>query len=103
MATKSITIDDLTGEELAGEVAPTLLTYNGREYAIDLGPESIRKLDEALAPFLASVSEEKSRSLVPTSVIREWARTQEGMEVWDVGRLPQEILDAYNAAHGRPA
>jgi hypothetical protein len=103
MATKSIRTDDLTGEELTGEVTPTPLTYCGREYSLDLGPESVQKLNEALAPFIAAVDPDNVRPLVPPSVVREWARTQEDMEIYGVGRLPQEVLDAYNAAHGRPA
>ncbi|WP_396599597.1 histone-like nucleoid-structuring protein Lsr2 [Frigoribacterium sp. R86507] len=101
MAKRTITIDDYSGEHLTGPVNPTVLTYKGREYSLDLGPTSVQLLDEALRPFIAVAAAKPARHLVAPEDIREWARRQ-GMAVKDHGRLSDGVVDAYNAAHGEP-
>lgn len=53
---KLVVTDDLTGEEIDTRTKPTKFTYKGKEHSLDLSPESVKKLDEALAPFLANRS-----------------------------------------------
>jgi hypothetical protein len=40
----------------------------------------------------------RSPSSQQTGAIREWARAS-GRKVSDRGRIPQSVIDAYNAAH----
>jgi hypothetical protein len=101
MAKHTITIDDYSGEHLSGPVSPTVLTYKGREYSLDLGPTSAQLLDDALRPFIAAASAKPTRHLVAPEDIRAWARGQ-GMAVKDHGRLSDGVVEAYNAAHGQP-
>lgn len=102
--TETITIitDDLTGETLDGSVRPTKLTYRGTSYSLDLGPESARKLDDALAPFLnaSKRTPAKKRSAVEPSAVRAWAIEQGLLEPGSRGRLPKDVLTAYEEQHG---
>lgn len=100
MATKQIRIDDLTGKPLEDDVEPTIFVHRGVEYTLDLGPQSARMLDEALAPFIrAAVATPRPR--VDAEAIRDWARAQ-GLDISPRGRLSLAVMRAYNAAHGEP-
>ena len=89
MARKTTTVttvtDDLTGETLDADTRPTEFSYGGKTYSIDLGPDSVRRLEEALKPFIdaAQVVTGRGRrgsrgassrgSGTQASVIRAWA------------------------------
>ena len=51
MAIKTVLIDDFDGTPLSG-VSTTSFALNGARYEIDLAPENLEKLQEALAPFV---------------------------------------------------
>ncbi|MFG2586134.1 histone-like nucleoid-structuring protein Lsr2 [Streptomyces malaysiensis] len=108
MAQKIVTVysDDLTGAE-SDEVSTHRFSLNGVNYEIDLIPENYDKLDAALRPFM-----ETGRKLGRTKEsghrrgtadgpradeVRAWAR-ENGYEVNDRGRVPQEIQDAFAAS-----
>jgi len=101
MAQKTMTIDDYSGEPLQGPVEPTVLVYEGREYSLDLGPQSRQKLDAVLGPFLEVAEVSPVRDRVSPEEIRSWARG-EGMAIKDQGRLSSAVIEAFNRAHGRP-
>jgi len=106
MARKTQTIttvtDDLTGEVLDERVKPTEFTYQGRTYRLDLGPESVRRLEEALKPFMDAAPSVAGRTRGPSdaSAVRAWAIEQGLVEPGSRGRLSREVLAAYNEAHG---
>lgn len=52
MATRTIRVDDLTGETLYGDGTPTRFELEGVEYEIDLTPANEARLREAFAPFV---------------------------------------------------
>ena len=99
-------VDDLDGSKADRTVS---FGIDGDQYEIDLNQANIDKLQEALAPF-----SEAARKVRPTrsprrggrqggstgksALIREWARSQ-GMKVSERGRVSQEIIDAFEAAH----
>lgn len=97
--------DDLDGSEGAEEVS---FAYAGTEYTIDLGEKSRAKLEKALKPFIdAGTKVPASRRSArkgsgsasgksESAVIRAWAKDN-GHEVPDRGRVPQAVVDAYNA------
>lgn len=100
--------DDFDGQELSKEEAVTVkLTYDGKAYELDLSEENARKLDEAIAPFLANVSPVGGRASVNRAsrgakrrdldAVRTWAKAN-GHEVAPRGRVAQSVLDAYDAA-----
>lgn len=72
-------------------------------YEIDLKPENIEKLYEALAPFIKVA---RRASSVRTSArpdqqkVREWAKEQ-GIAVSDRGRLSLDLVKQYQEAHNR--
>ncbi len=83
-------------------------SLNNKTYEIDLTQENQTKLEGVLAPFIDAAREIKgARNSAPQSRrsaprtdlddIRAWARAQ-GHNVSDRGRVPQSIVDAYEAA-----
>ncbi|PRI12653.1 histone-like nucleoid-structuring protein Lsr2 [Leucobacter massiliensis] len=115
MAREDITIfrDDFTGEEGATTIA---FSFEGKDYEMELGEENRQKFADALAPYIrvaraakvakAPVSAPKPANDPATrraaaervAAIREWAQEQ-GMEVSDRGRLPFDVIEAYDKAH----
>jgi Lsr2 len=118
-------IDDLDGESEAAETVQYSL--DGVTYEIDLTEEHAAELRDTFAPYVAaarrtggrratrrSTSGSTSASTASTSSgsgsgivsrsretlkqIREWAKG-EGWPVSERGRLPNKIVEAYDAAH----
>ncbi len=105
-------VDDLDGTVLevgAGETV--LFSLDGTAYEIDLTDENAAALRETLDPYIGaarSVSAPRATSRPARTQrrsgqrdyapIREWARSN-GYEVNERGRVPQSIVDAYDAAH----
>lgn len=102
-------IDDLDGTDL-GEVANTLsFAFEGKEYSIDLSDDNADTFRQAMAPYIeagrritgktnASRKPAATTSKTNTKAVREWARAN-GYEVSDRGRIPTEVMQAYNAAN----
>ena len=110
-------VDDLDGS--TEDVQRVGFGLNGRNYVIDLNPEHAQQLEDALAPFIAkATSAGSASSSAPRraarsssedlSAIRSWAQENdveyrnargEMTTVGDRGRIPQEVKDAYYAAH----
>ncbi|GJF04985.1 hypothetical protein PSD17_39380 [Pseudonocardia sp. D17] len=109
-------VDDLDGSPNA---SATTFGLDGRAYDIDLSPANRAKLDGILAPFIAAARRARPGRVPARSngyaavaaarrrpapnreqnqAIRDWAKRQ-GMDVSDRGRIPAEIVDAYNEAH----
>jgi hypothetical protein len=105
-------VDDLDGTEAEETVEFGL---DGAAYQIDLSEENAERLRDALAEYVdhARRSGGRKRATVrpaaagrparPASAdreqnqaIRAWARKQ-GMKVSDRGRIPSEVIDAYNS------
>lgn len=107
MAIKTVLVDDIDGSEGAESV---YFSYNGTQYEIDLVAANVKKLDAALLPFVSAARKRghKRRAGVikvtkPTgandlNAIRDWAN-KKGMKVSDRGRIPRDVVDAFNAEH----
>jgi hypothetical protein len=121
MAQKTVVslIDDLDGTE-ANETVEYAL--DGATYEIDLNAENAKQLREIFAPYISaarrtggrrstggrsrsgSSSSSSSgsgvvgRSREAMKAIRDWAKS-EGWAVSDRGRLPGNVVEAYDAAH----
>lgn len=103
-----VLVDDLDGTEADETVSFAL---DGKSYEIDLNDKNAAALRDALAPWLgharrlssgpgrtrrsAGASASNSRDLKD---VRNWARAN-GHEVSERGRVPANILEAYDAAH----
>jgi predicted xylose isomerase-like sugar epimerase len=105
MGIKQIITDDLTGEQVAEDVKPTDVRVNGEDYSVYLGPESMETFIAFLkgeAPLLQVQQRPAARRSAPArgksnaAEIRAWAKDQ-GLQVPDRGRIPQEVMDAWNA------
>jgi hypothetical protein len=112
-------IDDLDGEQAAETITFGL---DGAQYEIDLSEENAAALRDVLATYIAharravrsnsrAASGNGSASTPPrrarsatrtdreqTAQIREWARSN-GYKVGEKGRIPADILGAWEAAH----
>ena len=102
--------DDLDGGEADETVSFAL---DGTSYEIDLNADNADKLRGVLAPYVGHARKvtgsrggrrtgggaSRSTGSGPSpKEVREWAR-ENGHEVPDRGRIPQEVRDAYDAAH----
>ncbi|MQA16668.1 MAG: Lsr2 family protein [Pseudonocardiaceae bacterium] len=114
-------IDDLTGEE-AQEISTVDFALDGVAYQIDLAEENADALRDALAEYVAASRRTGGRKTTrrrrtrrarggPSSArsgsgysredlksIREWAK-QAGYNVSDRGRLPAEVVSAWEGQH----
>ena len=109
-------IDDLDGSEAAGTVSFAL---DGRSYEIDLSDDNAARLRDSLASYVAaarrsgtsgrrgrtspraaadSTASSSRPSREVTAAIRTWAR-ENGHEVSERGRIPNSVVQAYEAAH----
>jgi len=109
MARRIILSDDVTGIEDESVKTYSFMLEDGKYYQIDLSRESFAKLTKVLKPFkdhmrevsriVATIGPNGSEAAKDqTASIRVWAR-QNGHEVGDRGRMPEEVINAYNTAH----
>ncbi|MFP1603018.1 histone-like nucleoid-structuring protein Lsr2 [Microbacterium sp. 2216-1] len=104
-------VDDIDGTLLeVGEGETIHFSLNGTAYEIDLTAAHAEELRVALAPYIeagrrssasgarASTPRRRAARNSDSAAIRAWAKEQ-GHEVSERGRIPAEIVDAYNAAH----
>jgi len=116
MAQKTIVqlIDDLD-QGAADETVSFAL--DGAKYEIDLSTANAQKLRDALAPYVASGRRASRSTTRPAGAgrrssgrgarsdreqlqaIREWGR-KNGWKVNARGRIPADLLDAYNSSTG---
>jgi hypothetical protein len=112
-------IDDLDGNEAAETVSFAL---DGAQYEIDLSEDNAAALRDALATYIAharragrngvrnangnssaGTPNRRGRSSAradreQTAQIREWARSN-GYKIGEKGRIPADILSAWESAH----
>lgn len=106
-------VDDVDGSEAESTVE---FGVDGVHYAIDLSEENAAELRDALGSYVANARRTGGRKRRATraktttkasagdtadrkrnQAIREWARGQ-GLEVSERGRIPAEIVEAYDNA-----
>ena len=108
-------VSDLSGKEL-GEDAETIpFSLDGIEYEMDLSGEEAQSLRDTLAQFIANARRTGGRrkgtrplhmagrtspKMDPeqAKAIRAWAGDN-GYKVSSRGRIPQDVIDAYEQAH----
>ncbi|SIS23114.1 histone-like nucleoid-structuring protein Lsr2 [Williamsia sterculiae] len=114
--------DDLDGKDLALDDAHTVSwAWSGVEYEIDVSTANLDKIVNGKVPVSALLERStrvggRVRSTAPktttsggrstpaitgreqTHAVREWARAN-GYEVADRGRIPVDVVEAFNAAH----
>ncbi|WPH57670.1 histone protein [Mycobacterium phage WXIN] len=116
MALKQTLVDDITGEE---DATTREFSVDGDFYEIDLVDSTHADLMKALAGFIESARKvgKGRKSTVKASIkpaggaapssassteqnkaIRQWAK-KSGMKVNDRGRIPEDVVDAFEAAH----
>lgn len=111
-------VDDLDGTLLeVGSGETVLFSLDGRAYEIDLTDDNAAALRGALAPYIDAARSVSSRSSTPSArsgsgsdrkqkragqrdyaPVRAWAK-ENGYTLSDRGRIPADVLDAYDAAH----
>ena len=104
-----ILLDDIDGSEAERTVQFSL---DGTSYEIDLNAANAAKLEKVLAPYIEKATKVSSargaatrgrrtatgRSRSRAAEVRAWAKDQ-GIAVPDRGRVPNEVLEQYEAAH----
>lgn len=110
-------VDDLDGTEAAHSLQFQL---DGHQFEIDLSDDHAAHLRDVFAPYVAAARRsgrngrttarpqparrdaDGSRSRTELPAIREWARTH-GHQVSDRGRLPGDVVNAYEHRDDTPA
>jgi uncharacterized protein (DUF4415 family) len=104
MATRTVTLDDLTGDEGAQTVRFGL---GDLQWDIDLTPDSLSKLAKLIEPYTSKAREVTKKAAAnggELAAIREWAAAQDPpIEVASKGRISQDVVDKYHAAHADPS
>lgn len=105
-------VDDLDGTA-AEDISTVSFALDGVSYEIDLTEANAEKLRSGLEEFVNSARRIGGRvkrgtsptkrpgspaSREQTKAIRDWAR-QNGFELSDRGRIPANVIDAFEAAH----
>jgi hypothetical protein len=109
MAQKMTLVDDLDGSPIEDGGGTVRFSIDGANYEIDLSEKNAATLTEALEKFVSAGRRVRSgSSSTPTAAkksdpqrlkaIREWA-AENGHEVSSRGRVPADIVDAYDAAN----
>lgn len=99
MARRTVVVDDIDGSETAREVTFSL---DGETWRIDLSEQNRQRLRAALGEFIESAVKVSGARATRTSSspdvdladVRAWARAN-GYQVSDRGRIPKQIMDAY--------
>lgn len=123
MGKRYVLVDDFDGKELPEDTQPVALSLGRTTYNLYLSEDNHGKLLETLEPFIkdaetASTSSRSTGSSRSTSSansdkeklkkVREWAIASkyeytnaagETKQLGDRGRIPQEVVDAYDAAN----
>lgn len=107
MAIKTVLVDDLDETEGA-ETRP--FSIGGTDYEIHLTDKHYGEMERAMQKYVAAARKRghrrqatKTKITRPSSgtdmkAIREWAGKQ-GLPVSDRGKIPQDIVDKFNAEH----
>ncbi len=105
-------IDDLDGTQLTeGQGETVKFGLDGVEYEIDLSKNNAQALRESLEGYVKTArrvggrAQRGTRTQLPSTgpkrdlaAVRKWASAN-GYTVADRGRVPQDVLDAYDAAN----
>lgn len=98
--------DDVTGETLGDDGHTVDFTWiDGKRRQLDLTNDTYNAMIEAMAPYVDAAQiltnkgapVKRTRAKTGTKEIRSWAR-RNGYEVSDRGRIPDDIVQAYEAA-----
>lgn len=106
MARREVTqyFDDLDNTPLSEDQVHVIrFSVDGNDYIIDLSEQNAAQFREALEPYIkaarpAPSASRGSNARVHPKEIRRWAQSQ-GLAVAHRGKIPHEIINAYNEAH----
>ncbi|MEJ5928810.1 Lsr2 family protein [Corynebacterium sp. H128] len=96
--------DDLDNSPLTkDEVNVIKFSVNGNSYIMDLSEQNAKTFHAALAPFIEVARKDtntarKTANNPDPKAVREWAQSQ-GIEVAARGKLANDIIEKYLAAH----
>ena len=98
-------IDDLDHREIEADGQTIRFAYQGIQYEMDLSEKNAKKLDKALAPFVAAARRVSTRAPRPKVIaagvdakaVRKWAEST-GIQVSDRGRIPARVVEQYRVA-----
>lgn len=110
-------VDDLDGTA-SEDISTVTFSLDGASYEIDLTDGNAGRLRDSLAQFVGAARRTGGRikrsaattgpaarptaNPEQTKAIRNWAR-QNGFDLADRGRIPTDVLTAFDEAHAAPA
>ncbi|GAA4758185.1 Lsr2 family protein [Gordonia alkaliphila] len=103
--TKIMIVDDIDGAEL-DDYETVRWSLDGKSYEFDASPENAAAFRDAVATYVGvsrvvggrSTRRAAGKSTTNTRAVRAWAN-ENGLTVSDRGRIPADIIAAYEAAH----
>ncbi|MFC0314124.1 Lsr2 family protein [Gordonia phosphorivorans] len=103
--TKIMIVDDIDGAEL-DDYETVRWSLDGKSYEFDASLENAAQFRDLVANYVASsrvvggrsTRRTASKSGTDTRAVRAWAN-ENGFTVSDRGRIPADIVAAYEAAH----
>lgn len=105
---KTLFVSDLSGQELGEDGQTVKFGFLGVEYEIDLSQEEADEFAGVMERYVGSgrrVAGRRQRGSATAggragdlASIRSWAK-ENGYQVSSRGRISQEVVDAYQAAH----
>lgn len=101
-------VDDIDGKELK-EAITISFAVEGKQYEFDTSAAHAKEFRKTLDKYIAvsrkagAVKGKRGgaaakRPRNDTKAVREWAR-ESGWDISDRGRIPAEVVEAYEAAH----
>ena len=94
--------DDMTGETVSGdELHRQKFSVGGKQYELEGTQETIAAFLEVVRPYTEKAKKVPARTRQggpSNSEVRAWCK-RTGVEVSERGRIPQDIIDQYLAAH----
>lgn len=121
MGKRYVLVDDYDGKELPEDTQPVQLSLGRTTYNLYLSEDNHGKLLEVLDPFIKDAETASSTTTTVTRTtrsgsdkeklkqVRAWAQSTnfkyknakgEEVTLGDRGRIPQEVIDAYEKANG---
>lgn len=91
-------VDDIDGSEAKNTIS---FSYLGTDYEIDLNTKHEKALRKALAAYIEKArktktdSKKKTTPKIDNTGVREWARNNGWPDLSNYGRIPAEILTAF--------
>ena len=102
MGKRTILVDDLDGRELPDDTKPLVVSVDGKKHELFLSAKNTERFMDFLngdGPLTTAPAAARKTAAAKSNAkeVREWAKQNGFPDLPDRGRIPAEVMDAYNA------